>query len=370
MFFRLFLKRYPHARLGRYLAIDMPSRLRRAFYWLLGLSALHVAAMMHFEKLSSGDAVWLTLTTLTTVGYGDLSATTFAGRAATTVLLYFAGIALLAQLASDYIDYRLKRKEYMIKGIWRWQMQDHILIINSPSNNPAEYFERLVGQLRATSQYRDMPVQILTDAFPDGLPVHLREKGIVHYHGESTELHSLKAVDAKAAKAIIVLARNEYSRVSDSVTLDVLMQLKTLCQNDQPYTVAECVQDDNRYRAELAGANTTIRPVRAYPEIMVRALVAPGAEKILENLFTHHGDHAMRYPVELEGVYWAEVACQLMKAGLGTLLAYVAKDGQVECHPAPDHRFSAQWIILMVREQAIPSEEQIRDILGALPRTA
>ncbi|MDV2079608.1 potassium channel family protein [Marinobacter xestospongiae] len=369
MFLRLLLRRRAHVNITRHLDRNMKMRLQRALAWLLGLSGLHVLAMVLLEGLTPGDALWLTLTTLTTVGYGDLSAATPAGRLATTVLLYFAGITLLAQLASDYIDYRLKQKDYMIKGLWRWRMKDHVLIVNSPARNPAVYFQRLVDQLRATDQFADRPVLILTDAFPDGLPARLREQGVVHYHGESSDRASLAAVDPGDARAIIVLAQDEYSRVSDSVTLDVLMQLNDLCHQRLPYTVAESVEEDNRRRAEAAGANTTLRPVRAYPEILVRALVAPGAEKILENLFTHHDDHTMRYPVTLDQVQWSDVACQLLTAGMGTLMAYVTDTGHVECHPAPDHRFSASALILMVREEAIPTAHQVREALADLTAT-
>lgn len=356
---RVLRRRQSCNRLTQRLDINMRSRLRRAFYWLLGLSGLHTVAMVAFEAMGWGDALWLTLTTLTTVGYGDLSAATPVGRAATVALLYVAGITLLAQLASDYIDYRLKRKESMIKGRWRWQMKDHVLIINSPNNNAAVYFERLVMQLRATGQLGDTPVQILTDAFPEGLPENLREMAVVHHHGEPSDPHALEIVTPAQARAIIVLARDEYSRVSDSITLDVLTQLRGLCQGALPYTVAECVHEDNRHRAEQAGASTTLRPIRAYPEMLVRSLVAPGAEKILENLFTHHDDHAMRYPVKLENAVWADMTCRLMAAGMGTLMAYVTEDGQVNCHPAHDHRFNASALILMVREEFVPNTQDI-----------
>lgn len=365
---RLFrLRRQTRNDLTERLDINMRSRLRRALYWLLGLTALHTLAMIGFEAMAWDNALWLTLTTVTTVGYGDFSAATPLGRAATIILLYGAGITLLAQLASDYIDYRLKRKEDMLNGRWRWQMQDHVLIINSPNNNPGIYFQRLVSQLRATARFADTPVQILTDAFPNGLPEDLRQLGVVHHHGQTSDPAALNTVTPGQAQAIIILARDEYSRVSDSITLDVLLQLKSLCGDALPYIVVECVEEDTRERAERFGASTTLRPIRAYPEMLVRSLVAPGAEKILENLFTHHDDHAMRYPVTLTDAVWSEAACRLMAGGMGTLMAYVTVDGKVITHPAPDHRFSASALLLMVREEFIPSTEEIAACLAAQP---
>lgn len=360
------LRRQTRQQLTRRLRINMASRLRRGLFWLLSLAGLHTIAMVTFEGLSLGDAAWLTVTTITTVGYGDFSAASAAGRAATTLLLYVAGITLMAQLASDYIDHRLKRKEDMIQGRWRWQMKDHVLIIHSPLRNPVVYFHRLVDQLRETSQFRDQPVQILTDAFPEGLPASLREKGVVHHHGESSDMDALRAVTPADARAIIILARDEDARVSDSITLDVLMLLTSLYGDRKPHTVVECVATENRERARNLGADSTLRPVRAYPEMLVRSLVARGSEKVLENLFTHEDDHPVRYQVSLRNARWADVACSLMNAGMGTLMAYITEEEEVVTHPAHDHRFDAHALIVMVREEFIPSETQIQAQLAGL----
>ena len=85
------------------------------------------------EGISLKDSIWLTLTTVTTVGYGDMSAETDEGRIATVILIYLLGIWMLAQLASEYIDYRSDRKDRIIKGQWNWSyMENHIVIINAP----------------------------------------------------------------------------------------------------------------------------------------------------------------------------------------------------------------------------------------------
>ena len=61
---------------------------------IIGFTGLHALAMVYFEGVLWGDAIWLTLTTVTTVGYGDFSALTPIGRSATAVLIYGFGIAI------------------------------------------------------------------------------------------------------------------------------------------------------------------------------------------------------------------------------------------------------------------------------------
>ena len=90
--------------------------LRRASVYLAAIFVTHVIAMVGFEGMAVHDAVWLTLTTVTTVGYGDLFAATPLGRASTVVLLYVGGIFVLAKAAGDYFEYRSDVHGRKIKG--------------------------------------------------------------------------------------------------------------------------------------------------------------------------------------------------------------------------------------------------------------
>jgi len=322
---------------------------------------LHIFAMLYFENLSLSDSLWITLTTVTTVGYGDLSAHTEMGRISTVLLLYFGGIFILAKIAGDYFDFRLERRERMLKGQWSWNMQDHILIINTPTHNAEQYFERLITQFRAHENFNDVPIQLLTPAYPDGLHPSLQKLGVIHYSGMANNRDSLEAVNISSASQIIILATDETDSMSDSITFDILHRLKE--QNTEANLTVECVDDNNRSRFLQAGANSVIRPIRAYPELIVRAIVAPGCEIVLENLFTHGGNHTRRYDAKIDGIKWADVVCALINENLGTALAYIDKSAHVIIDPDPVEDIHASGIILLIREQHIPESE---DIINAI----
>lgn len=63
-------------------------------------------AMMRFEDMSFSDALWWSFVTATTVGYGDLSPATSAGRI-TAALLMLTGIGLLGSLTSTITSFFL-----------------------------------------------------------------------------------------------------------------------------------------------------------------------------------------------------------------------------------------------------------------------
>lgn len=328
---------------------------------MLALIALHASLMVFLEGMTLWQGIWLTLTTITTVGFGDMAPATPLGQAATIGLIYFCGITLMTFLISDYVDFRIARREKIRSGLWNWNMEEHILIINSPKYNSEDYFIRLISQIRENSDYADTPIQLLNTDFPTGLPDFLRELGAVHVHGTPSNPADLKMAGAERAKHIVVLARNEYASDSDSFTFDVAHRLNELhaCHK----TIIECVIDENRQRMKDLGVKSVLRPIRNYPEIIVRSMDAPGSEVIIEDMFTRANDHPHRYPVWLEGEPWADVVNALVQANLGTALGYVTKDGDVVAHPNGKDHVHAQSLIVLVKTDLQPEEKQVTQAL-------
>ena len=335
--------------------------VRKTLAILTGFVALHVVAMLAFENMQAQDALWLTLTTLTTVGYGDFSAQTTMGRLSTVVLMYGIGITLMTLLISDYVDFRIARRERIRSGHWDWNMADHILIINSPKYNREAYFVRMIMQMRECGDFNETPIMLLNEDFSDGLPDSLRSLGVVHVTGLASRPDDLKRAGAERARHIVVLSRDEYSSDSDSYTFDVAHRLWELHLG--PRTIVECVDDFNRPRILDLDIRSVIRPIRSYPELVVRAMVAPGSEVIIEDMFTHANDHSVRYPVWLEGERWADVVNAVVQANIGTPLAYVTKSGDVVTHPDGDHHVHAQSLLVLVHTEHTPTAKELHSAI-------
>lgn len=350
-------------RFSKRVIVNMPAKLVKSLAVLLLVIILHTIAISYFETLSLMDAAWLSVTSITTVGYGDYSASTIEGRVTTTVLIYIIGIWLLAQLAGDFLDFRADKRERMIRGLWSWKdMTDHILIINTPTTEGDRYLIRLIEQIKQTPEMESLPIEIATSAYPDGLPHELRRMDVVHYHVDNRSLIDLNALNLKDAKYIIVLCLNEVDVRSDSMTLDMLDRIN---QYDcDPFVVAECILDENRARFHRLGANAVIRPVRGYPELIVRAISAPGTERVLENLFTHDGASAKRYDIEIDGKIWKDIACTLISQGVGTPLGFVTKEGEVVTNPHYEDKIEASALLIMVSDTSVFSAEMVKELLG------
>ncbi|WP_235890041.1 potassium channel family protein [Maribrevibacterium harenarium] len=334
--------------------------LQRRFLMLAAVVLAHSSAMIWFEDLDWWSAFWLTMTSASTTGYGDLSAGTFWGQFATIVLIYGLGITLLAQIASDYVELRLVRRDMRIKGRTEWSdMQDHLLIINTPANNTGRYLELLISQVCNTPELKDVPIQILTPSFPDGLPENIRAQGVVHHTGDATTPGMLETAGVDKAKYIILLAPDSQDAHSDSLVFDALYRIKQI--GTDAMILTEAVDDRNRERLRQMGAKAVIRPVRVYPEMLVRSLTAPGTEQILEDLFRYQGDHTIRLNISLSGIKWADIVTTLIQKGIGTALGYENPEGRIVTHPDTFELVEVRALIILIGAgQQLPPPEEIR----------
>jgi len=344
-------------------AKDLKKHFVYSSLYLLVIFVLHTIAIIHFEKLSLENSIWFTLTTITTVGYGDVQVDSLPARIATVFLLYIGGIFVLAKTAGDYFEYRTIKHRQKIKGEWRWNMNNHILLISNHEDNISkQYYERLLTEFRQIRLYKYMDIQILTNDFRTGLPEKLQMLRVVHYDGKGNVPEDLEAVNVKQAKIIIVLANRHHDSISDGNTFDILHRLRDA--NQTASIVVECVDDANRNRLYQAGANIIVRPVRAYPEMIVHALIAPGFEKVIENMLTYQGENFRNFDVTLKQREWTKIVYSLMEAGIGTTMAYISPDGEVHCNPSGKAKVNAKTLIVMVREDRNPTNGEVRAILS------
>ncbi len=336
--------------------------LRNMIVALAVLGLLHVGAMVIFEGLTAFQALWLTLTTMTTVGYGDLSAETAAGRISTIVLIFLGGIWMAFQTAALYFDVRADRREQMRFGHWRWHMRDHILVLNTPRTNAKAYLTRLVCELRASRRFKTRLVQLVTCHFPAGLPPALTELGVVHTDGESWDPRALGDADATAADVIVVLAEDDSDPASDGRNLDIVDRLREMGAKGR--ILCECVDDANRPRLMRVGADIIVRPLRGYPEMIVRALAAPGAEKILEDLFTSRHDECWRYDVDITGWRWGDLVSHLVNKDIGVPVAFRCHDDKrISINPGPDTPVAADKLFVLVREGNARTDAEVARLL-------
>jgi voltage-gated potassium channel len=97
---------------------------------------------------------------------------------------------------------------------------------------------------------------------------------------------------------------------------------------------------------------------------MVRSVVAPGSEKVLEDLFNYQQDHPHRYEIKLDDLTWADIVSALIRHGIGTALAYIDENNEVICHPPTEDEIEGKGLIVLVKSSDTPSVEVVEKALA------
>jgi voltage-gated potassium channel len=330
---------------------------------LVGLAlTAHTGAMMLFEGLPLKDAIWLTATTITTVGYGDMSAASDLGRLSTGFLMYVAGISLFAQAASYYFEYRQAKKDMILNGKWRWKMKDHIVFMNAPERRAEKYFSQLMKAFRSSSLPGSDKAAVIVSDNLTSLSDTLREQSVTFVNDEEiTSRTAFTNASIDKASTIVILAKDESDPAADSVTFDLVSRTRE--ENPNAQIIAEAVNDSNEQRLKAIGADHVIRPIRVYPEMVVRTMLAPGSEEVIKDVFDSEGEEVTRYDADISGT-WGEVQTKLIMADVGTPLAFINKDGQIIANASPQEPIeNGSGVFAIVREGNHKTPQEILQIL-------
>ena len=99
--------------------------------------------------------------------------------------------------------------------------------------------------------------------------------------------------------------------------------------------------------------------------MVVRGFMAPGAERVMEELFRSNGGEYRRYDVSINGLVWADVVSRLVAANCGVAAAYLEPvTGDVITSPAGHTSISTDAIFVLVGAEAEVSQDAIAEALG------
>lgn len=285
--------------------------------------ALHTASMVYFEGMSVRDALWLTFTTASTTGYGDMSAQTDMGRLSTVVLMYMLGIVLLARLAGDYIEHGLEKKRKRILGFHNYQKNEHIVVINAKESMSAHFLPTLISELREAPGTADRDIIIVSEEFDEGLPSGLSDCEYVHGVPCSKDV----LIRSGAANADFVFILSDDSPESDAKTLQSLSFLKEMEFHGD--AIVEHQVAESKSLLLKSGARSVVRAVRGYPELLVRAAAAPGSEVVFETLFSTKGHSVRRLVADKESpAIWHDCVSFYLKEKGVLLIALDNREGK------------------------------------------
>ena len=252
--------------------------VRKIALILLSFIALHMLAMVVFEGLSAWQAFWLTLTTLTTVGYGEtlpirddpmaqmLAMGLMVGGMG--VVIYFASTLTAFIVEGDLLDLlRRRRMERTIRGL-----SDHIVLCGAGRMGRAAADELLAAERSFVVLDRD--AQALERMEHD-------HPGRINYlQLDAVEDESLEAAGVRRANGLIAALSTDQDNVY------VAIAAKSL--NPDIQVVSKAIDANAEKKLSLAGADRVVPVNTLGGRRLASEMIRPEVTSFLDHMLSDH----------------------------------------------------------------------------------
>ena len=323
--------------------LEHPLRRFRLAAILLGIIlVVGVAGYMLIDRWSLLDSLYMVITTISTVGYGEVHPQGQAGRLFTSAII-LVGVAtmlytfgLFAETLADNAFGRYRRERQLQRDLDH--LRDHFIVCG---------YGRIGTQIVAEFEDHKVPYVVI-DQTEEALE-RIRAEGRLHIEGDASKEDILKQAGIERARGLVSAV--------DSDERAVYIVLAARAFNPNLYIVARAGRPDSIRRLELAGATRTISPYVMAGHRMAELAVRPAMVDVLDTL--HHGEAGIGVEEMVVESATKAVGKTVDEAGLlasdsAKLLAVRKLDGTVVTNPPPTTRLEVGDLVI-----ALGTEDQL-----------
>ncbi len=255
------------------------------------------------------DGLWWVMTTVTTVGYGDLYPVTVGGRWL-ALFLYVFGIGLIGVVIGKIIDslaiYRKKRQEgdIMYKG------KRHYIIIGW--SQKAKF---AIKEMLATHQDIEIIIIDQLETAP------MLESNIYYIKGNPSEKEPLEKANIKEAKSVLIFSDDDIAdgQLADGKTLLIASTITEMAP--EVHTIVEVMEENHIKNFKYLQIDEFIISNETISSLFVRSAFRNGMSNIFGQLLRRsQGDDLFYVPVKSSWNTYKDAFDDLLKEG-ATLVA-------------------------------------------------
>ena len=222
------------------------------------------------EEWSWIDSIYMTVITLSTVGYGEVHPLTDAAKVLSILIIIFGvtGIGVLIRtFREEFIQIDQYRKNKIMKNISK--LKNHFVICG---------YGRMGAVIAKELNEKNLDFVIVESN--DQKADIIRDKGWFCVHGDATSEETLTSARVDQASGVAVVLD------TDQDNLFVTMSMKTT--NPELFILSRCSKEDNKSKLIRAGANKVVNPYTAGGHRMAEILSKPQVEDSISVLSPKH----------------------------------------------------------------------------------
>ena len=224
--------------------------------------------------LTIADAFWYSVVSITTIGYGDLSAASLGSRLGTVVFIIVLGLAAFTSALGMGIDWILDLQYKERSGMGNVGVKNHLLIINFPDERRVR---QIIEEFLHDSRHRNDEIVMLTDRIETS---PFTEHNVHFVRGSPLEEEAYHRANVEQARQAIVLSTGYADPNSDSVAASIVSILEHL--NPDLRSVAECLNTNHSLLFEGAKNVSLVYTFRMSTNLIVQEAQDPGVNMLTQ----------------------------------------------------------------------------------------
>lgn len=315
-----------------------------AFILLIGIVIIGIIGFIVIENYSLLDAIYMTIITISTVGYGEIEPLTSEGQIFTTFLIIFSfGIfAYAITTLTRYIVDGIFRHYFMDTKIKNRisKLKNHVIVCGYGRNGKQAMQELSMHQVAT----------IIIDS-RETIIDHLREiPNVLYIEGDATSDQTLENANIQNAQALITALPN------DANNLFVVLSAKEI--NPDLRIISRASDAQTVKKLKSAGATNVIMPDRIGGQRMAKLVAQPDVVEFLDHIMLQTPDE----------VYIEELSCVNMDSCVAdktigewairqntgaNIIGLKTKENKFIVNPSPNEKLSSndQLFVLGTYEQ-------------------
>ena len=323
------------------MTVNPLGQLKSAFFALILLVLVGTTGYIAIEGWPFLDALYMTVTTITTVGYMEVHSLSRTGRIF-TLLLIISGVTVLFYTVGKIAQVMFEGQFQRFFGRMKVEkqiesMRDHYIICG---------YGR-IGSL-ICKEFAAKPVPFVVVENKQEVIEKLEAEGYPYLRGNATEDETLLKAGIKRAKGLISVVTSDTENVYITLTARGL--------NPDLYILARAGEEGSDIKLQRAGANKVISPYHIGGSRMAQAILRPNVVDFIE--IATGRDH---FDLQMEEICIPEASyCageNLMSSGFrkqtGVIIVGVKKaSGKMVFNPDSQTRIDGQDTLIILGEPA------------------
>ncbi len=218
------------------------------------------------------DALYMTVITLTTVGYGEVHEVSRIGQIY-TILLIFIGVAFILFVAGSVVQFMVEGRIRTILG--RRSLDKKI---DRLKNHYIVCGYGRIGKVLCNQLKRKPMDLVVIDKNQELIPIFDDDK-VLYLSGDASDEAILHKAGILRAKGLIAVLATD--------TDNVFLVLTARQLNPDLYIIARASRDDSKLKLQAAGANKVESPYEMGAVSMAQRIIRPTVTNFLNLAFAH-----------------------------------------------------------------------------------